>query len=179
VRDKTWSLLVGRAFAAFGKGSVISLPVKLAGIETISIGAGVYIGPASWLQSVPAYEGRAAISIGDGTSIAGGLVISAAQRVTLGCNVLLAKNVYISDHIHAYDQPDVPIMAQGVTRVASVRIGDGAWLGQGVVVVPGVSIGRGSVIGANSVVTTDVPDRCLAVGAPAVVVRSLDEPLAV
>jgi acetyltransferase-like isoleucine patch superfamily enzyme len=41
---------------------------------------------------------------------------------------------------------------------------------------PGVRIGRGAVIGANSVVLTDVPDRAVAVGAPARVVRMIDEP---
>jgi acetyltransferase-like isoleucine patch superfamily enzyme len=30
------------------------------------------------------------------------------------------------------------------------------------------------VVGANSVVTSDIPDRCVAVGAPARVVRRLD-----
>jgi acetyltransferase-like isoleucine patch superfamily enzyme len=62
-----------------------------------------------------------------------------------------------------------------------VEIGDGALLGQNVVVCPGVRIGRGAVVGANSVVRDDIPDRAIAVGAPARVVRLLDgerEPVA-
>jgi acetyltransferase-like isoleucine patch superfamily enzyme len=41
---------------------------------------------------------------------------------------------------------------------------------------PGVTIGAGAVIGANAVVLEDVPARAVAVGAPARVVRRLDEP---
>jgi len=37
-----------------------------------------------------------------------------------------------------------------------------------------VTIGEHAVIGANSVVTSDVPAYCVAVGAPARVVRQLD-----
>ncbi|WP_258879248.1 hypothetical protein [Paraburkholderia sp. BL6669N2] len=35
----------------------------------------------------------------------------------------------------------------------------------------GARIGRNCVIGANAVVTSDIPDFCVAVGAPARVVR--------
>jgi acetyltransferase-like isoleucine patch superfamily enzyme len=83
-----------------------------------------------------------------------------------------ARNVYIADHSHAYDDVGVPVLAQGVTRVAPVEIEDGAWLGQNVVVGPGVRIGAGAVVGANSVVLSDVPDYSVAVGAPARVVRT-------
>jgi acetyltransferase-like isoleucine patch superfamily enzyme len=174
-RDKAWSLLIGRAFLSFGSGSVLSLPIRLAGVEGISIGNGVFVGPNSWLQTIPEPESTARLTIGHNTSIAGAVVISVVDRVTLGRSVLLAKNVYISDHIHAYNQKGVPVKDQGVDRVAPVHIGDGAWLGQGVVVVPGVTIGSGSVVGANSVVTSSIPERSLAVGVPARVVRVLDE----
>ena len=77
--------------------------------------------------------------------------------------------------MHAYDDPKRPVLAQGITRVLPVEIGDGAWLGENVVVGPGVRIGRGAVIGANSVVLEDIPDHAVAVGAPARVVRRFAE----
>jgi acetyltransferase-like isoleucine patch superfamily enzyme len=104
--------------------------------------------------------------------IAGSCVLSAVAHVRLGRKVLLARNVYISDHIHAYEDTTEAVLDQGVARVEPVDIGDGAWLGQNVVVCPGVSIGRGAVVGANAVVVDDIPDYCLAVGAPARVVRT-------
>ena len=67
------------------------------------------------------------------------------------------------------------MMDQGIASVAPVVIREGAWLGQGVVVCPGVTIGRNAVIGANSVVRHDVPDRCVAAGVPARVIRKIGE----
>ena len=53
----------------------------------------------------------------------------------------------------------------------SVKIGDDVWLGSSVKVMPGVKIGHGAVIGAGSVVTKDIPEYGIAVGAPAKVVK--------
>ena len=168
---KGFSLLAGGAFAEFGPRSVIQPPVRLAGEARIAVGSDVWIGPGSWLQSLSETDGIA-LSIGDGTSISGNVVISAARSVRLGKKVLLARGVYISDHIHNYGDTTKAVLDQGIGRVEPVEIGDGAWLGENVVVCPGVSIGCGAVIGANAVVTADVPDHSLAVGAPARVVRS-------
>src|SRR6267142_2738781 len=119
--DKCFSVLVSGAFARFGKRSVLVRPVRLAGESRIEIGDGVYIGANSWLQTLADGENRSpAIFIGNGTSIAGSCVISAVRRVVLEDDVLLARNVYISDHIHRYCQTDLPVQAQGVDKVASV-----------------------------------------------------------
>jgi acetyltransferase-like isoleucine patch superfamily enzyme len=171
--SKGFSLLVAGSFAHFGRGSVIELPARIAGERRMSIGDGVYVGAGSWLQVLGDGSGTA-IAIGDGTSIAGSCVLSAAESITLGARVLLARNVYIADHMHAFDAPGVPVLDQGITRVAAVDIGDGAWLGQNVVVGPGVRIGAGAVVGANSVVLDDVPAASVAVGAPARVVGPVD-----
>jgi acetyltransferase-like isoleucine patch superfamily enzyme len=173
-RDKLFCLAVSGAFAEFGARSVLQLPVRLAGERRISIGRGVFIGAGSWLQVLGEPGGPVALRIGDGTSISGSCVLSAAQSVRLGEKVLLARNVYIADHMHAFDDRTRAVLEQGITRVGPVDIGDGAWLGQNVVVGPGVSIGRGAVIGANSVVLSDVPDHEVAVGAPARVVERSD-----
>jgi acetyltransferase-like isoleucine patch superfamily enzyme len=170
---KAFSVSIAGAFAGFGRRSVIEPPLRVDGERRIVVGDDVYIGANSWLQTLPPGE-DVAIEIGDGTSIAGNCVISAAQSVVLGRKVLIARGVYISDHAHAFDDPDKAILDQGIDGVAPVAIGDGAWLGENVVVTPGVTIGRGAVIGANAVVLDDVPDRAIAVGVPARVVRTLN-----
>ena len=170
VLGKGFSLLVGGAFASFGARSVLQPPIRLLGEGSIAIGSDVWVGPGSWLQSLSP-EAGVALSIGDGTSIAGNVVISAARSIRLGRKVLVARGVYISDHIHRYDDTSRPILDQGIERMEPVEIDDGAWLGENAVICPGVRVGRGAVVGANSVVTEDVPDFSLAVGAPARVVR--------
>jgi acetyltransferase-like isoleucine patch superfamily enzyme len=170
-RAKAFSVACSGAFDSFGRRTVLDLPVRLGGEHRIRIGNDVYVGAGSWLQTLDGPGTGVALEIGDGTSISGACVLSAANSVRLGRSVLLARGVYVSDHIHAYADTTRPILAQGLARIEPVEIGDGAWLGQNVVVCPGVRIGRGAVVGANSVVMDDVPDYSLAVGAPARVVR--------
>jgi acetyltransferase-like isoleucine patch superfamily enzyme len=55
-------------------------------------------------------------------------------------------------------------------------IGDHVWLGANVVVTSGVRIGERCVVGANSVVTTELPPRSIAAGAPAQVLRTVTYP---
>lgn len=148
-------------------------PLRIYGERRIYIGDRVTIGAGAWLQ-VPFGDvcTQNAIQIGDDCSLQESCVISAVQRVVLEESVLLARNVYISDHIHSYRKHELPILSQGVDKVRPVLIKRGAWLGQNVVVCPGVTIGRGAVVGANSVVIDDVPDFTVSVGAPARVVKS-------
>lgn len=51
-------------------------------------------------------------------------------------------------------------------------IGEGSWLGENVCVI-GANIGKHCVIGANSVVTKDIPDYSIAVGAPAKIINNM------
>jgi acetyltransferase-like isoleucine patch superfamily enzyme len=177
VRNKVFSIAIGGAFAHYGKNSVVSLPLRISGEDRIWIGSGVFLGSGCWLQTSRESGGRAvAIRIGDNASIVGGMVISAVQSVIIEDAVLIARNAYISDHAHSYQDLSKPILAQGVDRVAPVVIKRGAWLGENVVVCPGVTIGRGSVVGANSVVKSDVPDFSIAVGSPARVVKCFGQP---
>lgn len=53
-----------------------------------------------------------------------------------------------------------------------VRIGSGTWIGAGAIVM--ADVGRDSIVGAGAVVTKPVPDRVLAAGVPAQVIRSRD-----
>ncbi|MBK6381297.1 MAG: hypothetical protein IPF72_17125 [Chitinophagaceae bacterium] len=35
----------------------------------------------------------------------------------------------------------------------------------------GASVGKNSVVGANSIVNKDIPDYCVAIGSPAVIIK--------
>jgi acetyltransferase-like isoleucine patch superfamily enzyme len=172
---KAFSLLAAHAFASFGSRTVLQPPIRLAGEGRIAVGSDVFVGAGSWLQVLGGETEDVALSIGDGTSIAGNCVLSAASSIRLGRRVLIARGVYVSDHIHAYEDPSQAVLDQGIERVEPVEIGDGAWLGENVVVCPGVRVGKGAVVGANAVVLEDVPDHALAVGVPARVVRRFAE----
>lgn len=76
----------------------------------------------------------------------------------------------ITDIHHPYDDISQPIEAQPI-KTSPVEIGEDCKIYNGVVILPGCKIGKHVTIGANSVVTHDIPDYSVAVGAPAVVVK--------
>jgi acetyltransferase-like isoleucine patch superfamily enzyme len=167
----------GRRFGSFGDGSVICFPMTaLMNEQYIHIGAGTMIGPYVSLSAgmVPGQQCLTSnvVTIGDRCLIGRGSAIVGHLDVTIGDDVWTGPNVYITDQNHGYDDPDQPISRQSQPE-RPVRIGSGSWLGHGAVVLPGSTIGRHVVIGANSVVTGDIPDFSVAVGAPARVVTSI------
>lgn len=176
VKNRVYTLVVTGGFRNFGAGSVIRGPVEIIGESMIEVGDGVYLGPGCWLMALgsPNTDGKPVIRIGDRCSIAGGLVLTAFEELTIGDEVLFGRNVHISDHAHEFGNPEIPIIQQGVTSPRPVKVGSGSWIGQGVVICPGVTIGRNAVIGANSVVRTDVPDHAVAAGVPCRVIRMIE-----
>ncbi|HEF5154003.1 TPA: acyltransferase [Burkholderia multivorans] len=87
-------------------------------------------------------------------------------RVGEGC--LFSWNIELrtSDWHSLFDSE-----GQRINPPASVDIGEKVWIGSDVRVLKGVAIGAGSVIGTGSVVTRDVPERVVAAGNPARIVR--------
>lgn len=172
---RVFSYLMGGTFARCGPGSVIVPPIFVYGGKKISIGSAVYIGPRSWISATDKHtdDRTAVIDIGSGCSISGTVTLSAVQSIIIEEDVLIGFNVCIVDHIHGYTNRQLPIKLQGIDKIAPIKICKGCWIGQNVVICPGVTIGEGSVIGANSVVTHDVPERCVAVGAPCRVTKQI------
>jgi len=165
----------GKRFHSFGSKSVICWPpTTIMNEHHISIGEHTMVGPHVAL-SVGMVEGQDAlhspvVRIGDRCLIGRGSGIVAHFLIEIGDDVWTGHHVYITDQNHGYEDVSVPISRQSQPEKA-VRIGNRSWIGHGSVVLPGVTIGHHVVIGANSVVTRDIPDYCVAVGAPARVIR--------
>ena len=172
---RVFRLFFAGQFGRFGMGTRIIAPVALEGPRRIFLGDHVYVAAMTCLAAMPhtgATECR--LEIGDGTQIGRFNHIYATSRITIGQRVLTGNNVYISDNLHAFRDVSRAILDQPVRQVGAVTIGDGAWLGQNVCVI-GATVGRNCVVGANSVVTSDIPDFCVAVGAPARIIRRFDQ----
>jgi len=139
--------------------------------ENIRIGNRVLIGYKSWLAASP-QTGAAScqLEIKDGCSIGNFNHIYATKSVIIHQNVLTADKVYISDNLHGYQDITLPILQQKIVQNGVVEIGDGCWIGENACIL-GVKIGRNSVVGANSVVTKDIPDYSVVVGAPAKIIK--------
>ena len=86
-------------------------------------------------------------------------------------NALLAAGVHVPSggRTHGTTDVTVPIRDQGGSRTL-VRIGAGAWVGSAAVVM--ADVGRDTIVGAGAVVTRPLPDRVIAAGVPARVIRT-------
>lgn len=167
--------LRGRGFAAFGQGSIILHPhTTIFNEEFIEIGCDTMIGPNVALSAgmVPGQECLTSpvVKIGDRCLIGRGSGIVGHLAIEIGNDVWTGHHVYITDQNHGYEDVNRPISLQSQPE-RPVVVGDGSWLGHGTVVLPGARIGRHVAVGANSVVTGELPDYCVAVGAPARVVK--------
>jgi maltose O-acetyltransferase len=131
-----------------------------------SIGSGVVIKPP--LRADYGYN----IHIGSGTFVNYGCVMLDVAPIVIGAGCQLATNVQLLTAAHPID----PVARRaGWESGAPIRIGDNVWLGAGAIVCPGVTIGNDSVVGAGAVVTRDLPEGVVAVGAPARVLRTISD----
>ena len=107
---------------------------------------------------------RGEVTIGELTGLNPGVIT--IGRVTIGSRVRIAAYVVLVGENHVFDDPDVPIMDQGLTSVGVV-IEDDVWIGANVTVVDGVTVGAHSVIAAGAVVTKNVEPYSVMAGVPA------------
>jgi maltose O-acetyltransferase len=120
---------------------------------------------------IQAQTANANISIGEGTRCNNNTSILAVERISIGKRCLIGEQVNISDCDSHGINPEERTTSMG--NMAAVTIGDDVWLGRRVMVLKGVTIGSGSIIAAGSVVTKSIPERVIAAGVPAKVIRSI------
>ena len=97
-------------------------------------------------------------------------VLLDVAEIRIGEDTMLAPGVQLLTATHPVDAEE---RISGRELGFPITIGDRVWLGGGVIVGPGVTIGDDVVVGSGTVVIKDLPDRVVAVGNPARVVREL------
>ena len=110
---------------------------------------------------------ESAFILGSRTIVLQMAFINPTTPVTIGDDTGIGGHCLIFTHGAWLNQLDgYPVTYEPVT------LGKSVWLPWRVFVMPGTVIGDGSVIGANSLVSGNIPERSLAVGSPAKVIRS-------
>lgn len=162
----------------FKNARLIRRPIYIRGKNSLTLGDNFTIGRHTRID-LPG--NKPTLKIGKNCNFGDYCHIVAYEDVSIGNNCLLASKVFVSDTSHGQyklksvsSAPDVPPNNREIVTLP-VKISDNVWLGENVCVLAGVSIGYGSIIGANSVVTKDIPDKCIAVGSPAKVIKKWDD----
>ncbi len=178
---KIYSRILSHArysFRSRGTGVDIDHRAVVDGAKYIELAEDVFVQRGAWLVvplfDIPSVEDRAYLTVGRGTRIGPNCLISAANRVEIEEHVLIAPNVYVSDHSHAYDDIHWPISYQGIVSRGTIKIESGAWLGMNAIIHAGngeLTIGRNSVVAGNSFVRHSVEPYTVVTGNPARPVR--------
>ena len=116
---------------------------------------------------------HAGIKIGKNCLISEFTVLRGQGGITIGDNVYTSPFVQIVAVNHVYDDPNRPIIEQGITAQGIV-IEDNAWIGSSAIILDGVRVGKGAVVAAGAVVSKDVPPHTVVAGVPAKVIKEID-----
>lgn len=93
-----------------------------------------------------------------------GAVILAADKITIGKDVLISRDVYIydSDHHKILDEK-----GEWINKARAVEIADHVWIGMKCTILRGAKLGEGVIVAADSVVGGKIKPGLLAQGNPA------------
>jgi carbonic anhydrase/acetyltransferase-like protein (isoleucine patch superfamily) len=119
-----------------------------------------------------------AVSLGAGVGIWFGAVLRGDNEP-----IAIGERTNIQEHTIVHTDPGQPVaVGRGCTighraTLHGCTIGDNTLVGMGATILNGAKIGNNCLVGANALVTEgkEYPDNSLIVGAPAKLIRTLDE----
>ncbi|MDR3572100.1 MAG: DapH/DapD/GlmU-related protein [Candidatus Pacebacteria bacterium] len=114
-------------------------------------------------------QAKAGIDLSSGLLAGHGLLLVHGWGIVVNKNALIGSNVTLFNGV-VIGRKDT-ILPTGRETEYPV-IGNDVWIGPHAIIIGAVRIGDGAIIGAGSIVTKDVPSRCVVVGNPARVIKS-------
>lgn len=108
------------------------------------------------------------ITLGKRIFINAGCKLQDQGGVVIGDGCLIGHNTVMATLNH-----DLSSSKRADMHPAAITIGRNVWIGSNATILPGVTIGDNAVVAAAAVVTKDVPENAVVMGAPARVVRSV------
>ncbi|MBR6292505.1 MAG: acyltransferase [Bacteroidales bacterium] len=181
IKNRIYSLWIQNFLGNIGEGSFIAYPCRLqgGGEKRIFVGQGTHFQShcvlGCWVNHGKVVY-NPTIIVGDNCMIGEYNQITAINKVTIGNGVLTGRYVYIGDNSHgglSQDEANIPPAKRKLQSKGTVNIGNNVWIGDKATILGGVTIGDNVIIGSNSVVTRDIPSNCIAVGAPAKIVKTV------
>ena len=109
------------------------------------------------------------VALGLGTVIMAGAVINPGSSI--GDNVIINTSASVDHDCFVENGAHI---GPGAHLGGDVSVGEGSWVGIGAIIKDKIRIGQGAVIGAGAVVLKDIPDRMVAFGVPARIIRKVE-----
>jgi len=113
----------------------------------------------------------AGVEIGPGTVIAAGATVNPGVKIER--NVIINTGAIVDHECRIGAGAHV---SPGARLAGNVVVGREAWIGIGATIIDDVTIGVHTVIGAGAVVVSDIPDRVIAYGVPAKIIKTNETP---
>lgn len=172
------------------ESNALKLKIHKHGARTIISGLNIFIGSKSGEINLYVGNDNSSVTLGEGSSGSYHLRLWANSAVSIGKNTtsssvrvvcdnsefLCGEDCMFSDGIlvQSADQHGIVDIKTGQiinTDYKSVVLGDHVWLGRHCTLTGNARVGNGSVIGTGAIVTGTIPDRVVAVGIPARVIK--------
>jgi acetyltransferase-like isoleucine patch superfamily enzyme len=164
-------VLYFRSFSSKGLSAIrLGSEFHIYGSGEIEFRGRVIMQPRSRLAS------RGRLEVGGNFTLNSYSRVIAFDHISIGDNVTIAQFVSVLDHDHRgviRDTGGSRELTFDGYDCAGISIGSNVWIADKVTILKGVHIGSNVIIGANSVVTSDIPDFCVAAGVPAKVIKKL------
>lgn len=182
LRDVFYTMWIKNFIGYVGESSLIAYPCLLQGEgqKHVALGNNIRIQSHCVLGCWEKYGKKQFYSpeiiIGNDCNIGEYSHISAINQITIGDGLLTGRFVYIGDNAHgglSWEEAKIPPVNRNLYSKGPITIGRNVWIGDRVSIFGGVTIGDNVIIGAGSIVTHDLPSNCIAVGAPAKIVKEL------
>ena len=155
-------------------------PLSIKGLKYVSIGKNFKIDVGGIIEAWDSHNEvkySPTIIIGDNVSLGKNCHIGCINEIRIDDNVLIGSNVLIIDHNHGlkdFSDISIPPNNRRLSSSGPIHIKKNVWIGEKVSILAGVTIGENTIIGANSVVTSDIPQNCVACGVPARVIKQIE-----
>ncbi|HUO08203.1 MAG TPA: acetyltransferase [Phycisphaerae bacterium] len=127
--------------------------------ESLGLKFGTFVHPTARVSR------RAAL--GEGVFVSA--MATVATHATLGKCVFVNRGALIGHHTTIGDYCTIQ---PGANLAGAIRMGAQTYVGMGAVVIDKMTVGSGCVVAAGAVVVADLPERVLAMGVPARVVKT-------
>lgn len=159
----------------------IKSPFFLTGGKNISIGENFCCNENVVIECINKHGNdffNSQIIIGNNCFLNRGTHLSSCNKIIIGDNSVVGSYVSIIDNNHGANESIAEMMTHPLDRKlyskGPIIIGKNVWICDKAVILGGVTIGDGSVIGANAVVTKNIPPYSIVGGAPARIIKSLN-----